>query len=103
MFGEQVKVKGFALAHGAAVIERVELSCDDGYTWHTASIVSTPQQWAWCFWEINCPVKPGEHHLVVRAFDNAGNAQAQHLREVWNFKDYLNNAYHRIKIRVVDG
>lgn len=97
---DSVKVEGFAVAGGDAVIQRVELSWDNGETWHPTRIVSTPQQWAWVFWELECPLTQGSYSLVVRAFDSAGNSQASSLSDVWNFKGYLNNAYHRIEIQV---
>ncbi len=38
--------------------------------------------------------------MVVRAFDTAGYTQPMHLADVWNFKGYVNNACHRVKISV---
>lgn len=95
-----VLVQGIALAGGDAVIERVELSNDSGQTWTAATLTSPPQQWVWCFWEATCSLSPGSHELVVRAFDTAGHTQPMHLADVWNFKGYVNNAYHRVRISV---
>lgn len=98
--GSSMRIQGFALASGDAVVQRVEISYDGGQTWFTTSIINDRQQWAWCFWEMQCSLRPGEYDLVVRAVDSAGRSQAEHLKEVWNFKGYLNNAYHRIRIQV---
>lgn len=98
--GSRVKIQGFALASGDAIIQRVEVSYDGGQAWHTASIMGERQKWAWCFWETDCFLPNGSYDLVVRAVDSAGRTQAEHLKEVWNFKGYLNNAYHRIRIQV---
>ncbi len=95
-----VTVQGIALAGGDAVIELVELSCDGGQTWAAATLTSPQQQWLWCFWEATCSIPPGRHELVVRAFDSGGHTQPEHLAEVWNFKGYVNNAYHRVRISI---
>jgi sulfite oxidase len=95
-----VLVQGIALAGDAAVIERVELSCDGGQTWTAATLTSSPQQWVWCFWEAICTAPPGIHELVVRAFDSAGHTQPEHLADVWNFKGYVNNAYYRVRVTI---
>lgn len=96
----RMTIQGFALASGDSIVQRVEVSCDGGHTWFTSSIINDRQQWAWCFWEVECHLAPGRYDLVVRAVDSAGRTQAEHLKEVWNFKGYLNNAYHRISIQV---
>jgi sulfite oxidase len=36
---------------------------------------------------------------VARAYDTAANAQPERLESVWNFKGYMNNAWHRVPIR----
>lgn len=91
-------VQGIALPGDAATIARVELSCDGGQTWRAATLTAPAQQWAWCFWEATCTLPAGRHELVVRAFDSAGHIQPPYLRDVWNFKGYVNNAYHRMTI-----
>lgn len=98
--GRPLNVQGIALPGGDALIERVELSCNGGQTWAAATLTSPRQQWTWCFWEATCDLAPGRHELVVRAFDSAGHTQPARLEEVWNFKGYVNNAYHRVVVRV---
>jgi sulfite oxidase len=97
-----VTLRGFALAQGDALIERVEVSLDGGTSWQTACLIGTPQRWAWCFWAFAATLAPGEHAVVVRAFDSAGHAQPADLSAVWNFKGYVNNAYHCVHFRVQD-
>ena len=41
---------------------------------------------------------PGTHGLVVRAWDSAANSQPETIASTWNFKGYVNNAWHRIRI-----
>mgnify|MGYP005841353621 CR=1 FL=1 len=95
-------VQGIALPGDAATLERVELSCDGGQTWCAATLTAPAQRWTWCFWEVTCTLPAGRHELVVRAFDSAGHTQPQHLRDVWNFKGYVNNAYHRVMLECGD-
>ena len=51
-----VDVKGFAWSGGGRGIVRVDVSADDGKTWHTATLGQGSEQprhraWAWTFWE----------------------------------------------------
>jgi len=41
---------------------------------------------------------PDAHQLVVRAWDSSGWTQPQDIRQVWNWKGYLNNAWHRVNV-----
>jgi hypothetical protein len=38
------------------------------------------------------------HALAVRAWDTAANTQPATAAEIWNFKGYMNNAWHRITL-----
>jgi sulfite oxidase len=93
-----VDVRGYAFA-GSRSIERVYLSADQGRTWTRAALerpADTP--WAWTFWEAQLRLAAGEHELAVRAVDQAGQAQPANTHEVWNFKGYVNNAWHRVRL-----
>lgn len=98
--GTPLVVEGIALPGDDALLERVELSCDGGRTWQPVTLTGPRQPWTWCFWTATCDLPPGRHELVVRAFDSKGHTQPEHLREVWNFKGYVNNAYHRVRVTV---
>ena len=41
---------------------------------------------------------PREHELVARATDSAGGTQPEHVRDRWNPKGYMNDAWHRIRV-----
>jgi sulfite oxidase len=41
---------------------------------------------------------PGEHEIVVRAWDSAAALQPEHPASVWNPKGYVNNAWGRITL-----
>jgi len=45
-------------------------------------------------------LEPGKYQLVVRAIDTSANTQPQDISQVWNFKGYMNNAWHRVNIEV---
>lgn len=96
--GDQVTVQGFALPGHGATITNIEVSADGGQTWQTAMLASMNVSWAWCFWEINVSLKPGENQLVVRATDSSGNRQFDNMPDLWNFKGYMNNAWHRVNV-----
>jgi sulfite oxidase len=91
-------IQGYAVAGEGQQIERVELSSDGGATWTRATFLEQPRQWTWCFWEATVPLGPGTHQLIVRARDSAACTQPEDVRRVWNWKGYLNNAWHRVNV-----
>ena len=106
--GERLKagpicIQGYAVAGEGQHIERVELSSDGGATWTHATWLEPPQPWTWGFWEVTVPLGPGTHQLIVRAWDSAGGTQPEDLRQVWNWKGYLNNAWHRVNVLKHEG
>ncbi|MFI5134931.1 MAG: molybdopterin-dependent oxidoreductase, partial [Chitinophagales bacterium] len=97
---ESITVNGYALSSGGRKIVRVDLSSNGGKSWVTANITHEGGLWAWCFWETQLILQKGEHDIVARAFDSAVNTQPEDPRHTWNFKGYMNNAWHRVKIIV---
>jgi sulfite oxidase len=95
-----ISIQGYALAREDHSIERVELSSDGGATWADATLLEQPQPWTWCFWEITLPLDSGPCQLIVRAWDSAGGTQPADVRQVWNWKGYVNNAWHRVNVVV---
>jgi sulfite oxidase len=96
----EVVVKGYAITGGGRKIARVDVSTDDGGSWTTANITQGDQQWAWTFWETKLKLAGGEQEIIARAFDTASNTQPEDARHIWNFKGYMNNAWHRVKVKV---
>ncbi len=93
-------LRGYAIAT-VRPVARVDVSADGGRTWRQATLeggASAP--WSWVFWQATLDAPPGEHMLVVRAWDAAGQTQPARGEEVWNFKGYLNTAWHRVAVRV---
>ncbi len=95
----QIVVQGYAVSQHNAPIERVEVSCDEGQNWVEATL-QAQQAWSWCFWEVMLELPAGPQQVIVRAWDTLGRTQPQRVEQVWNFKGYMNNAWHRIHIMV---
>lgn len=100
--GEMVKagavtVRGWAFA-GERDVARVDLSTDGGTTWQVAGLAPARSRWSWRFWSSTVELGPGEHELVCRAWDSAAQTQPESPAHLWNFKGYMNNAWHRVKL-----
>jgi sulfite oxidase len=93
-----VTVQGYAMAGGERDVARVDVSHDGGKTWTQAELTDDAQRWSWQLWHVDLNLKAGNHQLVVRAVDSAANVQPKDIEDVWNFKGYMNNAWHRVNI-----
>ena len=92
-------VRGYAWSGGGPV-ERVEVSTDDGASWHPAELTSNPEPHAWRSWEFRWPATgPVATTLRSRAFD-ATSQQPTTAR--WNVHGYANNAIQAVDV-VVEG
>ena len=66
---------GWALA-GPSGIKRVEVSADDGVTWHSAQLVDNNSPYVWTVWKYRfAPKAAGDFMMRVRATDGSGVAQ----------------------------
>ena len=97
---EAIPVSGHAWA-GDLDVRQVELSSDFGQTWSTCKLGKPPNRLAWQRFEgeVTFPVT-GYYEIWARATDRNGRAQPM-LVPGWNPKGYLNNACHRVAVRVV--
>lgn len=93
----EVEVKGYALASGMNTIEQIEVSTDEGATWMRAAIESDTQRGVWALWRAKVKIDDSIKSIFVRATDSAGNTQPRDVASVWNFKGYMNNAWHQVK------
>lgn len=77
--GSAYRVSGAAWG-GEPYIEKVELSTDDGETWHAVRFLDEPQFGAWRRWELEwrVPSERGTYLLKSRATDAQGNTQPNH-------------------------
>jgi sulfite oxidase len=93
----RVTVRGYAMAGGSRSVERVEVSADHGDTWVVADL-GTATPGAWRLWSAELDLAEGAHELTCRAWDSAAMTQPEDPAHVWNFKGYMNNAWHRVRV-----
>ncbi len=93
-------VRGHAWA-GDSAVKRVDVSIDFGQSWQPAELSAAANRNAWQRWtsSVQFP-QAGYYEIWARATDDAGTAQPMVLPG-WNPRGYLNNACHRVAIRVV--
>lgn len=96
-----VEVRGYAFAGGERHIARVDVSLDGGANWSQAELLDDLGQWAWRHWRITVDLSPGEHEVLVRAWDSSAATQPEDEQALWNPKGYVNNARPRIRVRAV--
>ncbi|MFZ9887730.1 MAG: sulfite oxidase [Myxococcota bacterium] len=97
--GEALQLRGHAWA-GELAVKSVDLSYDFGQTWQAASLRAPKNRLAWQRFDAKLQLPgPGYYEVFARATDERGRAQPM-LVPGWNPKGYLNNACHRIAVRV---
>ncbi|MTI37981.1 sulfite oxidase, partial [Fulvivirga lutimaris] len=97
--GASLNIRGHAWA-GELKVNKMEYSIDFGATWKTCKIDEPVNRLAWQHFEatIEFPQK-GYYEVWARATDSNGVSQPM-LVPGWNPKGYLNNACHRIAVKV---
>ncbi|QCX01983.1 sulfite oxidase [Aggregatimonas sangjinii] len=97
--GETLQIRGHAWA-GELEVSKMEYSIDFGSTWQLYSLEKPVNRLAWQHFkaEVAFP-KKGYYEVWARATDNQGKAQPM-LLPGWNPKGYLNNACHRIAVKI---
>jgi DMSO/TMAO reductase YedYZ molybdopterin-dependent catalytic subunit len=76
-----IDLAGWALA-GPSGIRRVEVSTDDGATWHIARLVANRSPYIWTVWQYHfAPASPGDYQVRIRATDGKGVMQPQRYAE----------------------
>ncbi len=99
----RVVVRGWALAGGDRQVARVDVSADGGKTWTVADFGTGEGDYAWRLWEAALELEPGDHEIACRAWDTAAQTQPENASQVWNFKGYANNAWHRVRVLCSQG
>ena len=94
-----VEVRGYAFAGGERHVARVDVSLDGGASWSQAELLEDLGRWAWRHWRITVDLAPGEHEIVVRAWDSSAATQPEDAAALWNPKGYVNNARPRVRVR----
>jgi sulfite oxidase len=96
-----VEVRGYAFAGGDRHVARVDVSIDGAATWTQAELLEDLGRWAWRQWRISLDLRPGEHEILVRAWDSSAATQPEDEAALWNPKGYVNNARPRIRVHAV--
>ncbi len=88
---------------GLGRVTGVEVSTDGGDTWREAEVrEDLDSRHAWVGWRFAWDAsEPGEHTLLCRARDSAGNTQPD--EPPWNVGGYVNNGAQRVTVRVVEA
>ena len=98
--GRTVDIAGHAWC-GSAAVERMDYSIDFGSTWQACRLTRPANRFAWQQFSagVTFPTR-GYYEIWARATDADGRAQPMVLPG-WNPRGYLNNACHRIAVKVV--
>ena len=97
--GRSLEIRGHAWA-GELAVTKMEYSIDFGSTWKSCSLERPANRLAWQHFSANIDFpEVGYYEVWARATDSQGVSQPMVLPG-WNPKGYLNNACHRIAIKV---
>jgi DMSO/TMAO reductase YedYZ molybdopterin-dependent catalytic subunit len=98
--GKALSLRGHAWA-GDVAVKEIHVSIDYGATWQKCSLQAPKNRLAWQQWsaQIQLP-KKGYYEVWARATDTNGVSQPMVI-PAWNPGGYLNNACHRIAVKVV--
>ncbi len=98
--GRSLEVRGHAWA-GDRKVTKMEVSIDFGASWKEVSLEAPANRMAWQHWktQIKFPEK-GYYEVWAKATDDQGMSQPM-VVPGWNPKGYLNNACHRIAVKIV--
>jgi DMSO/TMAO reductase YedYZ molybdopterin-dependent catalytic subunit len=98
--GKKLTLRGHAWA-GELEVEQMQVSIDFGGSWMACELERPTNRLAWQHWKasVEFPQK-GYYEVWAKATDSQGNMQPM-LVPGWNPKGYLNNACHRIAVKVV--
>ena len=96
--GGTYEIRGFAFS-GAPDVTKVEISDDDGKTWHDADLDPRHSPYAWRLWSYRwTPASSGRATLLARATDVRGAVQPR--ESVWNQSGYVFNGWHSAEVEV---
>ncbi|KRX19208.1 putative sulfite oxidase, mitochondrial, partial [Trichinella nelsoni] len=100
-----IAVKGYAWSGGGRDILRVEVSADNGHTWHSADLQlhiheRRNARFAWTLWTCEVPVEEnsGPITLLCKATDSSHNCQPESPNSIWNIRGLVNNSWHKMPL-----
>jgi len=89
---------------GAGGITRVQVSTDDGASWHDAALSKVAGgRYAWVHWRLDWDAVPGQTMLLCRATDETGQIQPMDPDERYNIQANGVNGVQRIPVTVQAG
>jgi sulfite oxidase len=95
-----IAVEGYSYAGGGRAIVRVDVSADDGQTWHQAEMLMDETKghkaWSWRRWRFILPKGQAGSCFVVKAVDEANNCQPESYMPQYNFRGNLTTSWHRV-------
>lgn len=96
---KELVIRGHAWA-GELKVDKVMYSIDFGSTWQDCSLKQAVNNFAWQHFSASIKFpKKGYYEVWAKAIDSKGVSQPM-LVPGWNPKGYLNNACHRIAVKV---
>lgn len=96
---KNLSLRGHAWA-GDNKVSKMEISIDFGVSWKPCKLEEPVNRLAWQHWSAEIEFqKEGYYEVWARATDSKGSAQPM-LVPGWNPRGYLNNACHRIAVKV---
>ncbi|AWW30001.1 molybdopterin containing oxidoreductase [Echinicola strongylocentroti] len=97
--GDSLEVRGHAWA-GELEVSAMHVSIDFGQTWQTCEVEAPVNRLAWQHFKTTVKFpQDGYYEVWARATDSNGASQPM-VVPGWNPKGYLNNACHRIAVKV---
>ncbi|KAL9598581.1 MAG: hypothetical protein Q9219_004412 [cf. Caloplaca sp. 3 TL-2023] len=101
---DSIAVEGYSFAGGGRKIIRVDVSADNGRSWHQAELLPNEAKgskaWAWTRWRWVLPRGQAGRCFVVKATDEAYNTQPGEYEPNYNFRGNLTSSWHRVGYRV---
>ncbi|KAG5646091.1 hypothetical protein DXG03_004330 [Asterophora parasitica] len=82
-------LKGYAVPSPAAPVAAVEVTADNGNSWHDARITYQQGKWSWSLWEaeLELPNKGGnEQSGIVMCRARSGKGEVQPREGTWNLR-----------------
>ena len=106
---DELIIKGFAWSGGGKGIIRVDISVDNGETWHLSELKDGSNQdknksWAWTFWEYKYIIpkkfRKKDMNIICKAVDNSYNTQPENIENIWNIRGLNNNSWHKVNYKL---